>query len=204
MTIMNRPTLRQLEYLSAIADTLSFRQAAEACHVSQPALSTQIQQLERLLGTRLFERDRRSVLPTEAGERAAERARHILAAVDELIAAAQAHREPLSGTLKLGVIPTIAPFLLPRALPRVRARYPALRLWIREEPTARLLQALAAGSMDVLLLALETELGSVRTHPLFEDPFLLAVPPGHRLAGRKRVREADLFDESVLLLEDGH
>jgi len=199
-----RPSLRQLEYLVAVADLLHFRRAAEATHVSQPGLSAQIQELERLLGVRLFERDRRHVLPTAAGRDAARQARAILAAVDDLIEGARGHREPLTGTLRVGVIPTVAPYLLPRLLPHLRARFPHLRLLLREEQTPRLIDLLSDGHLDVLLLALEADLGDAVTRALFRDPFLLAVPPGHRLAGRRRLRERDLADEELLLLEDGH
>lgn len=199
-----RPTLRQLEYLVALAETLSFRRAAEATHVSQPGLSAQIRELETLLGVRLFERSRRRVLATAAGEAASGRARRILARVDDLADAARRHRSPLCGDLRLGVIPTVAPYLLPRALPAVRRRHPDLRLLLAEDQTPRLVERLASGRLDVLLLALETDLRASETRPLFRDPFLLAVPSDHRLAARKRVREADLADESVLLLEDGH
>lgn len=203
MTI-NRPTLRQLEYLISLAETLSFRRAAEATFVSQPGLSAQVQELERILGVRLFERSRRQVLATPAGEEAARRARDVLTRVDDLIDAARLHRTPLAGPLRLGVIPTVAPYLLPRALPAVRRRHPDLRLLLAEDQTPRLVERLDQGRLDVLLLALEADLGDSHTLELFRDPFVVAVPRGHRLAGRKRIRETDLQDEQVLLLEDGH
>lgn len=199
-----RPSTRQLEYLVALADRLNFRRAAEACYVTQPTLSTQIKQLETLLGVQLFERDKRHVLPTPAGTALAERARQALRTVDDLLDEARAFREPLSGPLRLGVIPTVAPYLLPGALERLRARFPRLRLFVREDPTERLLEQLARGQLDLLLLAREAELGDVATLDLFEDPFLLAVPRDHPLARRKRVREADLRGEHLILLEDGH
>lgn len=201
---INRPTIRQFEYLAALAEKLHFGQAAEAAHVSQPGLSAQIRQLEETLGVRLFERTRRRVLPTEAGIEAAARARRILALVDDLVDGARARRNPLTGSLRLGAIPTVAPYLLPRALPEVRRLYPELRLLIREERTDRLVAALADGDLDLLVLALEADLGESESAPLFEDPFVLAVPAGHRLAERERIREADLDGEAVLLLEDGH
>jgi LysR family hydrogen peroxide-inducible transcriptional activator len=199
-----RPTVRQLEYLVALADTLHFRRAAEVAFVSQPGLSAQIRQLERLLGVRLFERDRRRVLATPAGEAAARRARHVLSALDTLVDEAGVHAGPLSGRLRLGVIPTVAPYLLPRVLPAARKRYPRLRLLLREDETSRLVERLEDGRLDLLLLALEADLGDAETHALFEDPFLLAAPRGHRLTRRRRVRQGDLEDETVLLLEDGH
>jgi len=198
------PSLRQLEYLVALARELNFRKAAEATHVSQPGLSTQIQQVERLLGVRLFERDRRHVVATEAGAEAAERAVQILALVDDLVDAVRGFGEPLTGQLHLGVVPSVAPFMLAKVLPTVRARHPNLQLLLREQPTARLVERLAEGSLDLLLLALEAPLGDGFPHPLFKDPFFLAVPVGHRLMNHERVREADLKGEEVLLLEDGH
>lgn len=199
-----QPTLRQLEYLVAVADHLNFRRAAEAVHVSQPALSTQIRQLEEMLGVALFERDRRRVVATDAGVAAAARARHILLRVDELTEAARGFQQPLSGRLRLGVIPSVAPYLLPRVLPGVRERHPKLRLLLREDTTDRVLDQLHDGKLDVVLLALEARLGDVKRHVLFDDPFVLAVHRDHPLAKRKRVTEADLASEPVLLLEDGH
>ncbi len=201
-----RPSLRQLEYFVAVADKLNFRQAAEACYVTQPALSAQIQQLETLLGVILFERDRRKVVMTAAGTELVARARALLAAAEELVDAASAHRGPLSGTLRLGVIPTVAPYLLPQVLPAVHRKYPNLRLLLREEQTERLVDLLARGQLDLLLLALEAELGDVETLPLFEDPFVLALHPDHELAKARRrtVKESELGDQPVLLLDDGH
>jgi LysR family transcriptional regulator, hydrogen peroxide-inducible genes activator len=199
-----RPSLRQLEYLVALAESRHFRRAAEASFVTQPALSSQIQELEKLLGTRLFERDRRKVLPTPAGTALAKRAKGILAQVDELVETARGHADPLAGPLRLGVIPTVAPYLLPRVLPRVRRELPLLRLYLREEQTAVLLQLLREGQLELLVLALPCDERDFESLPLFEDPFLLAVPKHHRLAAKKLVREQDLEGEEVLLLEDGH
>lgn len=201
---MVRPSIRQLTYAIAVSEALNFRRAADACHVSQPALSAQIQELEKKLGTRLFERDRRRVLVTEAGRRMIDRARAILTQVDELVAAAEIQTKPLTGLLRMGVIPTIAPFLLPRALPRVRELYPELRLLLVEDQTASLIRRLSQGELDLLLLALEANLGEAETLPLFRDVFLLATPVQHPLSARKSVRERDLAGEQVLLLEDGH
>ncbi len=198
------PSLRQLEYFVAVAEYLSFGDAADVCHVTQPGLSAQIRQLEDSLQVRLFERDSRRVLLTGAGEALLPRARQILTAAEELTQAAVAFTKPLSGDLRLGVIPTIAPYLLPKVMPEVRKTYPELRLLIRERGTSTLLEELAAGSLDLLLLALDADLGDVQTHELFEDPFLLAVPAGHPLAKKKKARESDLEGQEVLLLEDGH
>ncbi len=199
-----RPTIRQLEYLVAVADHLNFRRAAEAAHVSQPGLSAQIRQLEQTLGVQLFERDRRRVVITEAGREAAARARAILSEMDDLGEAARGFRRPLAGPLHLGVIPSVAPYLLPRVLPGVRQRHPELRLLLREDTTDRLVGALAEGKLDIALLALEAPLGDNHRQPLFVDPFVLAAPSQHRLAKHARVRESDLEGEEVLLLEDGH
>ncbi len=199
-----RPTLRQLEYLVAVSEELHFGHAAAREHVSQPGLSVQIKQLEQILGAPLFERDRRHVLSTPAGEEAAQRARRILAAVDDLSAAVRQVSDPLSGTLRIGVIPTVAPYLLPRILPLVRARYPDLRLLLREAPTHVLVSELGEGELDLVLVALEAELGETEVEPLFEDPFLLVVGQAHPFATRKRVTLRDLDELEVLLLEDGH
>jgi len=199
-----RPTLRQLEYLVAIAEKGTFHAAARACGVSQPGLSLQIQQLEHTLGVTLFERSRRKVLLTPAGEALARRGREVLVGVDDLAAAARSFTRPLAGDLRLGVIPTLAPYWLPAVLPRVRRRFPDLRLLVHEEQTSLLLERLAAGRLDLLALALEARLGEVETRPLFADPFLLAVPRSHPLAAKKSVRETDLAGESLLLLDEGH
>ena len=198
------PTLRQLEYLVAIADLGSFHRAARACGVSQPGLSAQIRQLEALLDLRLLERDRRRVLLTPAGEALVRRARAVLAEARGLVEIAHALQRPLSGALRLGVIPTVAPYLLPRALPRVRRRHPELRLRLREAQTGDLVAALERGELDVLLLALEAPLGALETLALFRDRFHVALPAGHPLARRRRIRERDLAGEPVLLLDDGH
>ena len=145
MPTLVQPTLRQLEYLVAVARTLNFREAAESCLVTQPALSAQIQQLEAGLGVMLFERDKRHVRVTAAGVDLVERARVILADVDDLVAAAASHSRPLTGTLRLGVIPTVAPYLLPMVLPPLGKAHPELRVLLREEQTARLCEKLRAG-----------------------------------------------------------
>lgn len=201
---MYRPSLRQLECVVAVAEHLNFRRAAEASFISQPALSLQIQQLEAGLGLRLFERDRRRVLPTPAGVELVHHARAALAAIDALVEAAAALGDPLAGRLRLGVIPTVAPYVLPRAVAAVRRRFPKLRLFLREDRTAQLVERVQSGELDLALLALEAELGSLATLPLYADPFVLVVPADHALAGRKSVREDDLAEGDVLLLEDGH
>ncbi len=201
-----RPSIRQLEYAVAVADTLHFGRAARQCAVSQPALSAQIQQLEDLLGLQIFERGRRRVLVTPEGERVLEKARDALAAIDELVARAAGAGEPLYGPLRLGVIPTVAPYLLPKLLPGVRERYPSLQLLLREERTALLVEQLEEGRLDTLLLALPVGEADLVELPLFEEPFWFAAPEGHRLLGARPVTllESALEGEEVLLLEDGH
>jgi LysR family transcriptional regulator, hydrogen peroxide-inducible genes activator len=197
-------TLRQLEYLTTLAELCSFNQAAAACNVSQPALSTQIKQLEDQLGVKLLERNQRMVLVTPAGEEIVRRAQIVLNEAHDLIEVANSLSLPMSGTLRLGVIPTIAPYFLPRALPQVRDQYPDLRLLLYEEKTDVLVRMLNEGKLDLALLALGVELGNLETMSLFDDHFLLAVPESHDLATHDQALESDLLNEEVLLLEDGH
>jgi len=199
-----RPSVRQLECLVATAKHLNFRAAARECHISQPALSSQIAHLEASLGVVLFERNRRRVLLTAVGVAVVERAKRLLADLDDISAVAQVHAQPLGGQLRLGVIPTIAPFLMPRALPLLRRACPGLELLLREEQTARSLALLDEGKLDAVLLALEADLGEVTTLPLFRDPFVFAAAAGHPLANKRAVRPDDLEGQRVLLLEDGH
>ena len=172
--------------------------------MTQPGLSSQIRQLEDLLELRLIERVRPRVVPTAAGAELVERARRILVETDDWVGSAQTYAKPLHGPLRLGVIPTLAPYLLPRVLPAVREGFPELKLFIREDPTQTLLELLASAEIDLLLLALDAPLGAVETLLLFEDPFLLAAPRDHPLARRRRVRESELQEIPLLLLEDGH
>lgn len=201
---MNKPSLRQLEYVVAVADHGHFGRAAAACFVTQPALSSQLRQVEDLLGITIFERDRRGVLVTRAGADFVERARRILLAVDELVEAARVAQQPLRGDLRVGVIPTVGPYLLPRVLPGLRRKHKALRLRLREDPTARLVGELEAGRLDLLIVALEAELGDAQTLLLFEDEFHAVMPADHALASKKMLRESDLAGQQVLLLDDGH
>ena len=188
----------------AVADTLSFRRAAERCFVTQPALSVQVQEIESILGVQIFERDRRRVLLTAAGREIVARGRLALAGIDDVVDIARTLCRPLSGDLRLGVIPTIASYLLPSVLPLVRQQYPACRLLLVEDQTAHLVRRLLDGELDVLLLAEEADLGTAKVHPLFKDEFLAVMPRSHRLARRKSIHEAELQEEAVLLLEDGH
>lgn len=199
------PTIRQLEYIVAVAEHRSFHEAARRCHVSQPGLSAQIRQVEETLGVRLFERDRRHVFVTPEGEVIVRRARRVLAETDELVSTAESFEdEGLVGTLRMGVIPTVAPYLLPQSLPRVRKQYPHLRLLLYEGQTHDIVARLQEGRLDLLLLALEADLGRAETHPLFRDDFVLALPSGHALGKKKKVGDADLATDEVLLLDDGH
>ncbi len=201
---MVRPTLRQLEYAVAVADHRSFHEAAAACAVSQPGLSVQLRELESQLGVQLFERDRRRVLITREGEAVVARARAILVASDEMVEAARVLASPLSGDLRLGVIPTVAPYLLPEVLPAVRKQHPDLRVLLREDQTARLVERLDGGELDLLLLALEAPLGDVEMLPLFRDAFVVATARSHPLAKKKQLSQREIAEEDVLLLEDGH
>jgi LysR family hydrogen peroxide-inducible transcriptional activator len=198
-------TLRQLQYVVAVASTKSFRGAAALCHVSQPSLSSQIAQVESALGVPLFERDRRGVLLTSAGSELVERAHAVLRAADDLVATSQRFADPLAGTLRVGVIPTISPYLLPDVAPVLRKAFPRLSLVYREDKTSVLVDRLEQGELDTALLALEANLGDLVHEPIVEDPFVLAVPPTHRYAERKKpVALSDLEGENVLLLDDGH
>jgi LysR family transcriptional regulator, hydrogen peroxide-inducible genes activator len=201
---LNDLTVRQLQYIVAVADTLGFHKAALRCHVSQPTLSAQVQQLESVLGLRIFERDRRRVLVTQAGADIVERARRVLVEVDDLLSAAAHLREPYSGTLRIGVIPTIAPYLLPDVMPKVGAKFPKLTLLFREQKTADIVRELADGSLDAGLLALESNLGECAHAEIAKDPFWAALPKGHALAKKKRLELSDLEGENVLLLDEGH
>jgi LysR family hydrogen peroxide-inducible transcriptional activator len=198
-------TLRQLQYVVAVADTLSFGRAAARCHVSQPSLSAQVALVESALGFRVFERDRRRVLVPEAGREFVERARRILVAADDLAQAARASADPLTGTLRIGVIPTISPYLLPALTPGLRAAYPRLAARWTEDKTGVLVEQLHGGALDAALLALEADLGDVEHAVIGRDRFVLATPRGHALArGVRPVPHAALRDATVLLLDEGH
>jgi LysR family hydrogen peroxide-inducible transcriptional activator len=198
-------SLRQLQYAVAVADALSFRRAADRCHVSQPALSAQLALLEGALGVRLFERDRRHVVLTPAGTLVVERARALLRDADDLIELAARTGDPLAGTLRFGVIPTLSPYLLPEIAPALRARFPRLSLLWSEDKTASLVTQLDRGDLDAALLAREAALGDVDGETIARDAFLLALPPRHPLASsRAPLAPKALRDEPVLLLDDGH
>ncbi|HEV2364359.1 MAG TPA: hydrogen peroxide-inducible genes activator [Caulobacteraceae bacterium] len=198
------PTLRQLRYLKLLDDHRSFSRAAEAACVTQPTLSAGLQELERTLGVRLVDRNRSGVILTAAGAEAAARARTILAQAEDLSVAAKAAGAPLTGRFRLGVIPTIAPFLLPRALPALRAEHPQLRLFLREDLTYRLIADLHDGGLDAAVIALPYDLDGVDFAVVGEDELLAAVPEGHPLCAAERVAPDRLLDDELILLEDGH
>ncbi len=197
-------SIRQLQYVIAVADTLGFHKAALQCRVSQPTLSSQVQKLEEVLGVKIFERDKRRVLVTAAGEPVVEHARKILVEVDDLLHAASRAADPFKGTIRIGVIPTVAPYLLPWITPSIASRWPALRLALVEEKTDDVLAELRSGSLDAGLLALVDGMEDLEQVTVVDDPFVVAVPRGHRLAKKKSVALGDLEDEQVLLLDDGH
>ena len=198
------PTLRQLRYLIALADHGHFGRAADACLVTQSTLSAGLQELESVLGVALAERTKRKVMLTPLGLEVVDRARRLLVEAQGLVDAVRAADAPLSGALRLGVIPTIAPYLLPRILPALRRQFPNLKLILREDLSARLTESLREGHLDVLLLALPWLADGVETIDLADDPFFLVLPPDHPLAKQEIIEPQDLPLEELLLLEEGH
>ncbi len=196
-------TLRQLRYLSALAKHRHFGRAAEDCAVTQPALSMQVRELEREIGAELVERRPNEIVLTDIGVDVARRAEHILASTRDLVDFVR-HRDVLSGALKLGIIPTLAPYILPRVLPLLQKQYPQLRLEVRETQTKLLLEELVSGELDAVMLALPPEGADVETLALFTDAFLLAVPADDPLPARRRVNIADVDQRRLILLEEGH
>jgi LysR family hydrogen peroxide-inducible transcriptional activator len=198
------PTLKQLQYLVALRTNGHFGRAAEACFVTQSTLSAGIKELESLIGVTLVERTRRVVRFTPLGIRVAEKAQRILRETEDLADMVRASGKPLAGELRMGVIPTIAPFLLPALLPRLRAQWPDLKLYLREETSQQACDALQRGQLDCVLLALPFACGEVEKADLFEDRFLIAFPPG-AAEGLPELVSAETIDETkLLLLEDGH
>lgn len=196
--------LRDLAYLVAVADHRHFGRAAEACFVSQPTLSVQLKKLEQELGVPLVERGSQ-ILLTAAGEEVVARARSVLREVDGIRDAAQRATDPEAGSLRVGLFPTLAPYLLPHVVPRVRERYPELELLLVEEKTEKLLQLLRDGQLDAAVLALPVADDRLHAEPLFEEAFLLAAPVGHPAAETDGPAPLSVLDgEAVLLLEDGH
>ena len=198
------PTLRQLQYLKLLAQHGSFSRAADAAHVTQPTLSAGIQELEKILGAPMVDRNRSGVILTAAGAEAVSRAGTILALAEDLVQACRGAGQPLEGRLRLGVIPTIAPFLLPAALPILRQRFPRLRLFLREDFTQRLIADLKAGVLDVVLIALPYDMTGLEWVHVSDDELLAAFPANHPLCGDRTVSAGSLDGENLILLEDGH
>ena len=198
------PSIRQLRYLVAVADRLNFRAAAERCFVTQSTLSAGIKELESVLGAELVERDKRHVRLTRAGEEVVAKARTLIAQAQDLVETAQRAAEPLAGPFRLGVIPTIAPFLLPRIGPRLRAAYPRLKLYLREDVTGRLLDRLRSAELDGALIALPYETGELAVRALFQDEFWFVARERDPLAREKAVAVEHLAPRDIVLLEEGH
>jgi LysR family hydrogen peroxide-inducible transcriptional activator len=198
------PTLKQLQYFLALTETEHFGRAAERCFVSQSAFSNAIRELETHLGAELVDRTNRSVTITATGQEVAVQARLVLRDVEDLVETARGPGEPLTGELRLGVIPTIAPFILPKVLPKLRRTYPDLELLLTEEQTERIYERLMDGELDVLLLALPWDLRGVEQLELFRDPFCLACRDGTQRVDPENYRFSRLDSDSILLLEDGH
>lgn len=198
------PSLRQLQYLVALAEHLNFTRAAAACFVTQSTLSAGLKELESTLGANLVERDRQRVVITPLGAEVAARARTLIAQAEDLAELASSAGEPMAGTLRLGIIPTIAPFLLPRILPALRAKFPKLRLLLREDLTASLLARLQAAQLDFALIALPYDTGGLLERALFDDEFWLAGRAGDPAFREKRLAMTAPIAERLLLLEEGH
>ena len=201
--IVHLPTVKQLQYLVALRRFGHFGKAADACFVTQSTLSAGLRELETLLGLTLVERTRRVVRFTPLGEKIADKAVRVLRETEELAEMARAQGRPLHGELRMGVIPTIAPFLLPTMLPRLREQWPELKLYLREETSGAACEALHRGQLDCVLLALPFACGDVDSTPLFDDQLYIAYPAGEAPSG-KAVRASDIDEDRLLLLEDGH
>ncbi len=196
--------LRDLRYLVTLADLRHFGRAANACHVSQPTLSTQIRKLEEELGVALVERAPRQVMLTPVGRDIVERARRVLADVEQMRETARRTTDPEAGSVRLGIFPTLGPYLLPHVVPGLRSRFPRLELLLVEEKTEALLAMLRDGRLDAAILALPVHEDWLEVQFLFEEPFMLAVPGKHPLASHRDLQLAELVDQHLLLLEDGH
>jgi LysR family hydrogen peroxide-inducible transcriptional activator len=196
--------LRDLRYLVAVAEHRHFGRAADACFVSQPTLSTQLKKLEEELGVTLIERTHRQVLLTPVGERVVAQAQKVLREANQLSVIAEEYADPLGGDFRLGVIPTVAPYLLPKILGPIRKELPNLKTQLTEGQTAVISRMLRDGDLDAVILALPLEEDNMVEVKLYEEPFYLAVSRNHPKAGRKHVNVDDLDEEQVLLLEDGH
>jgi LysR family transcriptional regulator, hydrogen peroxide-inducible genes activator len=196
--------LKDLRYLVAVADTLHFGRAAAKCFVSQPTLSAQLRKLEEYLGVQLIERQPRRIALTPAGEEIARRARTMLESSDAIMNMAQTRRDPLAGQLRVALLPTIGPYLLPQVALKMRKALPRLELMLYEYQTEPMLEHLQQGEIDMGVLALPVHVDGLLDRELYQEPFVAAVPAQHRLASRTRVRTEDLQGETLLLLEDGH
>ncbi|MGD2128257.1 MAG: LysR substrate-binding domain-containing protein [Lysobacterales bacterium] len=196
--------LRALQYFVKLADLRHFSKAADACFVSQPTLSTQIKKLEEELGVQLVERSPKQIMLTQVGEEIAQRARLVLSDIEQIRAVARRSGDPASGVLRLGLFPTLAPYYLPHVVPSVRKLYPRLRLQLAEEKTEDILRMLHHGELDAALLALPVSGEGLEIEILFKEPFVLALPDDHPLAGRGNITMDDLQGSELLLLEEGH
>lgn len=202
--MVNLPTVKQLRYLIALEKHLHFGKAAEACFVTQSAFSVAIKELETLLNTSLVDRTNRSVVFTSTGTLVAQQARLAIFDLEGIIDITKASQDPLSGPLKMGIIPTIAPFLLPKILPAIRKQFPKLKLYLKEEQTKKIHELLLDGDLDILLLALPFDLKNTESEVIYNDPFKLAYRKGTELIDPDNFSPNKLNKESILLLEDGH
>lgn len=196
--------LRELQYLVALDEERHFRKAAERCFVSQPTLSGQLKKLEEELGVLLVERTQRQVVMTDVGAVIAERSRHILSEVKTLHEIAQSYQDPMAGELHVGLIPTVAPYLLPHIMPQIKKHFPQLKLWLHEYQTDILLEKLRRAEIDVLILAFLDDHEDFEKLALYDEVFQLAVPRGNKLAKKANIRLNDLNNQAMLLLEEGH
>jgi LysR family transcriptional regulator, hydrogen peroxide-inducible genes activator len=196
--------IRELQYLVALDEELHFRKAAERCFVSQPTLSGQLKKLEDELGVLLVERTRRQVVMTEVGTAIAERSRHILSEMKTLHEIAQSYHDPMAGELHVGLIPTVAPYLLPHIMPQIKKRFPQLKLWLHEYQTDSLLEKLRRAEIDLLVLAFMDDHNNFEKLELYDEVFQLAVPRGNKLAKQENIKLNDLDNQEMLLLEEGH
>jgi LysR family hydrogen peroxide-inducible transcriptional activator len=197
-------TLQELKYLVALADHGHFGRAAEACFITQSTLSTQLKKLEDFLGVTLFDRSLKRVTPTPIGREILQAARNIVEESERIRELAKHAQDPMSRTLRLGVIPTLGPYYLPHVLTLVHKKHPGLRLLLREEMTSQILEHLNDGKLDAGLLALPVTDDSLRVEPLFYEPFYAALPAGHALAKRDVLKVSDIMEEKLLLLDEGH
>ncbi|MEO8926352.1 MAG: hydrogen peroxide-inducible genes activator [Caulobacteraceae bacterium] len=198
------PTLRQLQYLKLLAEHGSFSRAAQAAHVTQPTLSAGIHELEKILGAVLIDRNRSGLILTAVGTEAVARAGVLLAGAEDLVQASRGAGQPLTGRFRLGIIPTVAPFLLPSALPALRAGFPRLRLFLREDLTHRLIIDLKAGSLDAAVVALPYDMAGLDWMHVGDDELLAAFPAGHPLSAAARIDPRTMEGDDLILLEDGH